>query len=86
MCTNKTELENYYRGPERRNLHPDGASFHDVRTNIVAHTMERYRNCLECAFQQHELHEYYKGHNGGKDTDEIHPSNTSIPEWMTQKR
>ena len=61
--------------------------FHEVRTNLIAHSMSQYRDCLECAFEQHELLEYYQGHNGGKssfEVDSIHPSNTTIPEWMTQ--
>lgn len=37
--------------------------FHKVRTNIAAHQMARYRDCLECAFDSSQLTEYYKGHN-----------------------
>ena len=61
--------------------------FHKMRANVLAHTMERYRNCLECAFEEHELVEYYQGHNvaarGGAYGAE-HPATANIPVWMTQ--
>jgi hypothetical protein len=61
--------------------------FHDVRTSVAAHTMSRYRDCLESAFAQHELLEYYQGHTGGTDNEgNIHPANNAIPDWMTQSR
>jgi len=37
--------------------------FHKVRTNVMAHQMERYRECLECIFDDSQLLEYYKDHN-----------------------
>lgn len=37
--------------------------FHKVRTNVMAHQMERYRECLECIFDDSQLQEYYKDHN-----------------------
>jgi Lipase (class 3) len=37
--------------------------FHKVRTNIAAHQMAKYRDCLECAFDSSQLLDYYKGHN-----------------------
>jgi hypothetical protein len=62
--------------------------FHQVTANVVAHTMSRYRDCLECAFEEDELVEYYQGHNGvgkdnllGKTGQDVH-----IPEWMTNIR
>lgn len=64
--------------------------FHQVRTSVVAHTMQRYRDCLECAFSADELLEYYRGHNlvvkgvGGKNEAVVTP--VDIPEWMTQNR
>ena len=57
--------------------------FHEVRTNMVAHTMDRYRDCLECAFEPHELQEYYKGHSSPSDDQD---SSANIPKWMTQVR
>jgi hypothetical protein len=66
--------------------------FSPVRTNMLAHTMTRYRDCLECAFGEHELLEYYQGHNVSKEDKQkrgcYRQSNvttkTEIPEWMTQ--
>jgi hypothetical protein len=37
--------------------------FHKVRTNVVAHQMARYRDCLECSFESGQLHDYYRGRN-----------------------
>mmetsp|Transcript_24568 Transcript_24568/g.40202 ORF Transcript_24568/g.40202 Transcript_24568/m.40202 type:complete len:156 (-) Transcript_24568:907-1374(-) len=37
--------------------------FHKVRTNVVAHQLTRYRDCLECAFDSGQLLDYYRGHN-----------------------
>eukprot|EP00536_Pseudo-nitzschia_multiseries_P010740 jgi/Psemu1/326150/estExt_fgenesh1_pg.C_3380001 len=37
--------------------------FHKVRTNVMAHQMERYRECLECIFDSGQLLEYYRNHN-----------------------
>jgi hypothetical protein len=37
--------------------------FSKVRTNITAHQLARYRDCLECAFDESQLLDYYKGHN-----------------------
>mmetsp|Transcript_6004 Transcript_6004/g.12354 ORF Transcript_6004/g.12354 Transcript_6004/m.12354 type:complete len:520 (-) Transcript_6004:149-1708(-) len=37
--------------------------FHKVRTNVLAHQMQRYRECLECIFDDTQLLEYYKHHN-----------------------
>mmetsp|Transcript_18200 Transcript_18200/g.41924 ORF Transcript_18200/g.41924 Transcript_18200/m.41924 type:complete len:1231 (+) Transcript_18200:296-3988(+) len=37
--------------------------FHKVRTNVMAHQMERYRECLECIFDDSQLLQYYKDHN-----------------------
>jgi len=37
--------------------------FHKVRTNVMAHQMERYRECLECIFDSSQLLEYYRDHN-----------------------
>ncbi|VEU39928.1 unnamed protein product [Pseudo-nitzschia multistriata] len=37
--------------------------FHKVRTNVMAHQMQRYRECLECIFDPSELLEYYRDHN-----------------------
>ena len=57
---------------------------------MLAHTMTRYRDCLECAFEEHELLEYYQGHNVSKtetqkgNTKQIRVSKTEIPEWLTQ--
>ena len=64
--------------------------FSPVRTSMLAHTMTRYRDCLECAFEEHELLEYYQGHNVSKtetqkgNTKQIRVSKTEIPEWLTQ--
>jgi hypothetical protein len=64
--------------------------FHQVRTNMLAHTMSRYRDCLECAFEEHELLEYYQGHNVVKANYQTagteHVANAEIPDWMTQGR
>jgi hypothetical protein len=62
--------------------------FHQVTANMVAHTMDRYRDCLECALDPGELVEYYQGHNGvGKDNRLGNNSNdVHIPEWMTNIR
>lgn len=66
--------------------------FHQVRTSVLAHTMQRYRDCLECAFAQDELLEYYRGHNlvvvkatNGRDEEDL-VAPADIPEWMTQPR
>eukprot|EP00934_Nitzschia_sp_Nitz4_P003243 Nitzschia sp. Nitz4//scaffold254_size28068//599//5528//NITZ4_008147-RA/size28068-augustus-gene-0.31-mRNA-1//-1//CDS//3329544319//3233//frame0 len=70
--------------------------FHKVRTSVLAHTMQRYRDSLECAFAQDELLEYFQGHNvvnhtSSRTTKQIRkristtPS-TDIPDWMTQMR
>ena len=37
--------------------------FHKVRTSVMAHQMERYRDCLECIFDESQLLEYYRDHN-----------------------
>lgn len=36
--------------------------FTKVRTNLEAHSMVRYRDCLEKALSEQELEEYYEGH------------------------
>ncbi len=66
--------------------------FHQVRTSVLAHTMQRYRDCLECAFSQDELLEYYRGHNlvvvkasNGRDEDAV-VATADVPEWMTHGR
>lgn len=64
--------------------------FSPVRTNMLAHTMTRYRDCLECAFEEHELLEYYQSQNvTGDETKggtrcQPTKANTTIPDWMTQ--
>jgi hypothetical protein len=62
--------------------------FHQVRTNVLAHKIERYSNCLECAFEQHELLDYYQGHNvvtkDIRGNEQV--TNAEIPDWMTQAR
>jgi hypothetical protein len=60
--------------------------FHEMRTNMVAHTMARYRDCLECAFEQHELTAYYQGHSGVQSDSHKSDPSTAIPDWMTQVR
>jgi hypothetical protein len=68
--------------------------FHQVRTNMLAHKMRRYRDCLECAFEEHELLEYYQGRNKNvvmakhqAGTEQLHVANAAeIPDWMTQGR
>jgi hypothetical protein len=64
--------------------------FSPVRTNMMAHTMTRYRDCLECAFEEDELLEYYRGHNvvnddrkGGNRLQSL-STPADIPNWMTQ--
>ncbi|CAJ1959140.1 unnamed protein product [Cylindrotheca closterium] len=64
--------------------------FSPVRTNMLAHTMTQYRNCLECAFEEHELLEYYQSQNvageegkGGAQRQSA-VSKAKIPDWMTQ--
>lgn len=37
--------------------------FHKMRTNVLAHKMQHYRDCLECIFDDSQLMEYYKDHN-----------------------
>jgi len=37
--------------------------FHKVRTNVLAHQLVRYRECLECVFDSSQLLEYYRDHN-----------------------
>jgi hypothetical protein len=37
--------------------------FHKVRASVAAHQLERYRDCLECAFDPAQLQDYYRGHN-----------------------
>jgi len=64
--------------------------FSPVRTNMLAHTMTRYRDCLECAFEEHELLEYYQNQNvaseerkgGARRQSAV--SKAEIPDWMTQ--
>ncbi|KAL3931736.1 MAG: hypothetical protein SGBAC_011169 [Bacillariaceae sp.] len=69
--------------------------FSPVRANMLAHTMTRYRDCLECAFEEHELLEYYQSQNvsgevrkeGARCQSAV--SKAEIPDWMThvgQKR
>ena len=64
--------------------------FGKVRTSVMAHTMERYRDCLECAFAQDELLEYYRGHNFltkgtiGQGESVFNPGD--VPEWLTRNR
>ena len=36
--------------------------FTKVRTNLEAHSLVRYRDCLEKALSERELEEYYNGH------------------------
>jgi hypothetical protein len=52
--------------------------------------MTRYRDCLECAFEEDELLEYYRGHNvvnddrkGGNRLQSL-STPADIPNWMTQ--
>jgi hypothetical protein len=54
--------------------------FSKVRTSIVAHSLERYRNALESAMTQEELQEYYDGHGGGYMNNS---STDRLPEWVT---
>jgi hypothetical protein len=37
--------------------------FHKIRTNVAAHQMARYRDCLECSFESGQLLDYYRGRN-----------------------
>jgi len=61
--------------------------FTKVRTNVAAHSMERYRESLESALGSDDLREYYRGH-GGKvrhnDQDQYLGSNgAALPSWVT---
>jgi len=66
--------------------------FHKVRTNVAAHSTNRYRDCLESALEPHELQEYYRGHMAAVSTIEEGYGSTGtqnqqdVPEWMTQGR
>jgi hypothetical protein len=63
--------------------------FGKVRTSVMAHTMQRYRDCLECAFAQDELLEFYRGHNlvtkGTNITNEGVVEPGDLPDWLTRK-
>jgi hypothetical protein len=62
--------------------------FHKVRTDISAHTLSRYRDCLESALEPHELEEYYRSHGSGAGVDygTLSSVQQTIPQWMTQIR
>ena len=64
--------------------------FHQVTTNVLAHSMDRYRDCLESAFAQDELVEYFQGHNCVKGKDGVgrpyDNREVDIPQWMTNFR
>lgn len=62
--------------------------FHKVRTDVSAHSLSRYRDCLESALEPHELEEYYRSHGGvaGNDYGTIPSVQQSVPQWMTQVR
>jgi hypothetical protein len=64
--------------------------FTKVRTSLMAHSMERYRESLESALGSDDLKEYYRGH-GGKvrhsDQDRYLGSNgATLPSWVTHVR
>jgi hypothetical protein len=74
--------------------------FHKVRTNVLAHQMERYRDCLECIFDDTQLMEYYKDHNiayeelladrktsGNSDEEDqrVIKTNSSADHWMEEQ-
>ena len=67
--------------------------FSKVRTSLDAHSMNRYRDCLESAFTHDELKEYYQGHiDKGVDIMEKdfsaniskRGSRSDLPSWVTQ--
>ena len=66
--------------------------FSKVRTSLEAHTMKRYRDCLERAFSSDELEEYYQGHIENSIRRNISQSNLKgsssmikkVPSWVTQ--
>lgn len=62
--------------------------FSKVRTSVMAHTMQRYRDCLECAFDQDELLEYYRGHNlvmkATSTSNDGAVESSDIPAWLTR--
>ena len=64
--------------------------FTKVRTSVMAHSLERYRESLESALGSDDLKEYYRGH-GGKvrhnDQDRYLGSNgATLPSWVTHIR
>uniref|UniRef100_A0A7S4HRM2 Fungal lipase-type domain-containing protein n=3 Tax=Odontella aurita TaxID=265563 RepID=A0A7S4HRM2_9STRA len=55
--------------------------FTKIRTNVAAHSMDRYRNSLESALSRDELYEYYQGHGV---RDRKNPGSTNLPGWVTE--
>lgn len=70
--------------------------FGKMRTSVAAHSMERYRDCLESGLKTDELEEYYRGHGTLKTVhDDLHSYGVStstetpmisddLPAWLTQ--
>jgi len=62
--------------------------FTKVRTSVLAHSLERYRESLESALGSDDLREYYRGHGGKvRHNDQEHylgSNGATLPSWVTQ--
>eukprot|EP00814_Leptocylindrus_danicus_P008066 CAMPEP_0116011346 /NCGR_PEP_ID=MMETSP0321-20121206/4518_1 /TAXON_ID=163516 /ORGANISM="Leptocylindrus danicus var. danicus, Strain B650" /LENGTH=235 /DNA_ID=CAMNT_0003480571 /DNA_START=188 /DNA_END=896 /DNA_ORIENTATION=- len=59
--------------------------FSKVRTNLSAHSMECYRDCLESGFAEDELEEYYQGHAQlDSRTTTTGTAPNTVPSWVMQ--
>ncbi len=64
--------------------------FTKVRTSMVAHGLERYRESLESALGRDDLKEYYRGHGGkvrhdnqGVGSGGYASNGSALPSWVT---
>ena len=62
--------------------------FTKVRTSVIAHSLERYRESLESALGSEELREYYRGHGGkvmhSNQVSYSGSNGSTLPSWVTQ--
>ena len=55
--------------------------FTKVRTSVANHSLAKYRDSLESAFEKNDLKEYYQNHSGKVKHDE-----EDLPSWVTNAR
>ena len=62
--------------------------FTKMRTSLMAHSLENYRDSLESGLSQAELQEYYRSHGTARTKDakkrsQKQPIHQNLPEWLT---